>query len=484
MTIHEKIEEAAESLHYKSLFESNTDAVAALDTQGRFTSVNKAFLQLSKYTQEEALSMTFEPLLLEDSRELAYYHFGEALLGKTQEYEISLKTKDGDVLDFFMKHIPISVDSQVIGVYAIAKDITRYKQLFLQLQQSNDNYKLIEENSFDVISKQTKEGVITYVSPSSKALLGYDPDKLLGQYYHSLIHPEDLLQIRNIYHKQAELGFHPLVNTLTYRMKKKNGEYIWCESTVKDIVCPKEEKVQEQLCITRDISARKQAEELLLQSEKLNVAGQLAAGIAHEIRNPLTSLKGFVQLIQSSKENKASYYKIMNDEFDRIEAILSELLLLAKPQKVEHTSCDVDYIITQVISLLNAQAIMKSIQIIYKPFKEKLYILCDQNQMKQAFINFIKNAMESMPHGGYVHIDIKRIENKIIIKIQDQGIGIEKEMLLKLGEPFYTTKEKGTGLGLMVTYSIIKNHHGEVRVKSKLRKGTTFTIILPVHKMH
>ncbi|GAE30003.1 ATP-binding protein [Alkalihalobacillus hemicellulosilyticus] len=206
----------------------------------------------------------------------------------------------------------------------------------------------------------------------------------------------------------------------------------------------------------------------------------MAAGIAHEIRNPLTSLKGFLQLIQSGESAKQIYYSIMSEEFSRIEIILNELLLLAKPQVKHLEKHDLNQILTQVKSILEPQCIIENVQIITDLTNGPVFVKCDENELKQVFINLIKNGIDAMPNGGEITIRSKMEDGDAIVEVIDQGTGISEDKLAKLGQPFYTTKEKGTGLGLMVTYGIIENLGGHVQVRSELNSGTTFQITLPI----
>lgn len=230
--------------------------------------------------------------------------------------------------------------------------------------------------------------------------------------------------------------------------------------------------------IIRDFTEERQAHELLLRTEKLSVVSELAAGIAHEIRNPLTSVKGFLQLVRSQVIENPMYYDIMLSEIDRIELILGELLMLAKPQAAHFQQKNICSLIREVITLLEAQANMCNIQINTKSVQDEIYVNCAENQLKQVCINFIKNAIEAIPSGGELTIDLETDKENVFIRFIDQGIGIPEHVLDKLGQPFYTTKEKGTGLGFMVSKKIIENHDGMVQVISEENKGTTIEIRL------
>ncbi|AGK52500.1 MASE3 domain-containing protein [Bacillus sp. 1NLA3E] len=234
-----------------------------------------------------------------------------------------------------------------------------------------------------------------------------------------------------------------------------------------------------------DITKVKHMEELIRSSEKLGVLGELAAGIAHEVRNPLTTLKGFLQLIKTDiSEQNQTYVNIMLEEVDRIELITNEFMAVAKPQALHYKSENITTIINQVVALLQPQAIMNNIEIIiHKQEQLNPVIICEKNHLKQVFINLIKNAFEAMPKGGTLMIKIGQEDsNYIHIDFIDTGIGISNETLKKLGEPFFTLKEGGNGLGLMMCKKMIESHQGELKVSSKLGIGTTFKIILPIHR--
>ena len=224
----------------------------------------------------------------------------------------------------------------------------------------------------------------------------------------------------------------------------------------------------------------KESEELLRKAEKLSVVGQLAAGVAHEIRNPLTALKGFTQLFyRNSDSDSRQYYDIMLSELNRIETILGELLVLAKPQSGRYKPQDVSVILHEVISLLATQAIMQSVNIQTEFRDDAILVSCDRNQIKQVFVNIIKNAIEAMPDGGDVLVRLFRDGEVVVIEFQDQGAGIPADQLQKLGEPFYTTKDKGTGLGLMVSHKILTDHGGSLKLESEPGSGTCVRIVLP-----
>ncbi len=233
--------------------------------------------------------------------------------------------------------------------------------------------------------------------------------------------------------------------------------------------------------IGRDISALRHAEEQLRRTEKLSVVGELSASVAHEIRNPLTSLIGFVQLLHQDNDKHQPYYQIMLDELNRINHIVGELLLLAKPQLLKFTKANIERIFLDVISLLSPEANLHNILLDYHFEESDILIECEPNQLKQLFINVIKNAIEASSAGDTIFINVKIFENHFVnITIKDHGHGITAERLEKIGEPFYSSKEKGTGLGLTVSFKIVQSHKGKIHFDSQKGIGTTVVIELPI----
>ncbi|NBI30939.1 PAS domain-containing sensor histidine kinase [Chengkuizengella marina] len=222
----------------------------------------------------------------------------------------------------------------------------------------------------------------------------------------------------------------------------------------------------------------------LQKTTKQSIVSQLAAGFAHEIRNPLTTLKGFVRIMELNMKNKncpdtLKHIDIMKSELEHIHVITNKFLSLAKPQVVELEKHDLHKIVKDVISSMKKDAGKHNIQIHLKIKTKLMYIRCDEKLLKKCFRNIIGNSIDAMPNGGNIVVKIKSICNKLIVCVQDEGNGISSERLAKLGEPFYTTKEKGTGLGLMMCYKILEAHHGKIHISSRINEGTTVEIYLP-----
>jgi two-component system, sporulation sensor kinase C len=216
------------------------------------------------------------------------------------------------------------------------------------------------------------------------------------------------------------------------------------------------------------------------EQEKLSMAGILAAGIAHEIRNPLTSLKGFLQL--TAAKPKPEYTAIMLSEVDRINEIVTELLELAKPKETAFEERDLSALLEQTVTLLEAQANLSNVTLAMEPGARELppiIVTCEENKLKQVFINLIKNAIEASAGGGAIRIAVLVSDEQAVVEVADTGSGLPEEQLEQLGQPFYTTKEQGNGLGLMVCRRIVQDHGGTIAFRSEAGEGTVVAVRLP-----
>jgi len=236
------------------------------------------------------------------------------------------------------------------------------------------------------------------------------------------------------------------------------------------------------ITIGRDITQQKLAEALLIKKEKLSVVGELAAGIAHEIRNPLTSIKGFVQLMKETDRSAVGYANIMLDELERINGIVSEMLLLSKPESEHFRVFSLTEAVKYVMSLTSHEALLKNIDFLYDEQTNNASVYGNKNHLIQVLLNVFKNAIEAMDKPGNIYITIKTAQdNHIFIEVRDEGVGISKDRLEHIGEPFFTLKEKGMGLGLTISSKIIHDHHGTLQIESEQNKGTIVKIRLPLY---
>lgn len=218
------------------------------------------------------------------------------------------------------------------------------------------------------------------------------------------------------------------------------------------------------------------------QAKQLNSIGQLAATIAHEIRNPITVVKGFVQLLQKKKTMSSDdqfYIETMLKELEYAQIIINDYLSLAKPQTEAIQKVEINQEILNVTDLLASMANSQNISFQLN-VKEILYTKINPIECKQVLVNLVKNAIESMIEPGYITINLTRENDYALIEMIDTGIGMSEETIEKLGTPFYSLKERGTGIGLTVCFNIIEKFKGRIEVYSKENKGTTFKIYLPI----
>lgn len=242
-------------------------------------------------------------------------------------------------------------------------------------------------------------------------------------------------------------------------------------------------KIEGYIRFVQDITEIKKLEEQMVQSEKLASIGRLAAGIAHEIGNPLTSIFSFVQILREMEEDEFKKESLDTIYFhiNRISEILKQLSGFSKMPLGEPKECHVNEIIQTTVNLIQYDKKAKNINIVKELSPTLPMITIDGNQLSQVFVNLILNAIDAMPDGGTLTIKSMMKDSDIVIQFEDTGIGIPREELSNIFDPFFTTKEKGTGLGLAVSYNIIKKMNGTLSVESELGKGTVFTITIPIN---
>ncbi|RAN76002.1 MULTISPECIES: ATP-binding protein [Bacillus] len=216
------------------------------------------------------------------------------------------------------------------------------------------------------------------------------------------------------------------------------------------------------------------------ETENLAVIGTMSTTIAHEIRNPLTALKGFTQIQKERNLEDTMSYEIMLQEIERINGFVSELMLLGKPKPTNYEWCNIGEILLYVVQLMESYATQYKVKFNLQVDGNLPVINGDDKQLKQVLLNIIKNGIESMPGGGNIRIlAYEKAGENLCISVEDQGLGIENEKIEKIGKAFYTTKENGTGLGLMITYKIIEEHQGSIAIESSMGIGTKVEIYLP-----
>ncbi|WP_058303677.1 PAS domain-containing protein [Gorillibacterium timonense] len=351
-------------------------------------------------------------------------------------------------------------------------DVTELEQAKYSVRQQQLLTMRIHDAFQDIVCLIHQDFTISGLSKSFYSLTGYSEEDVLTIPIEQIIPPEDIQFVRS--HMNLSQG-----QPVTFRCRTRTGSILWLEAAILSMpegIAP----AGTYLLVARDHTEVKNIHEHALNSDKLTAVGGLAAGIAHEIRNPLTAIKGFIQLMKNGTV-KEEFYEIILSELSRIDSIVKELLFLSKPHPVTYTVAELYPLLDHVITLINTQAILYQIEIEQHYQEGSMQLYCDENQIKQVLINLLKNAIEAMPSGGKITLKTDyNGANSVLIQITDQGIGISQENLEKIGQMFYSTKESGTGLGMMISHEIIRNHGGKMTLRSTQGVGTTVEITLPI----
>ncbi|WP_108669950.1 PAS domain-containing sensor histidine kinase [Peribacillus acanthi] len=452
------------------------DGFAIVDMDDRFIRVNAMYTKIFGYTPEEILGRKFiefsNPKIVNDIIESVKH--GKVYSNMiTQRYH-----KNGSVLDIAVSYSPFrNASGEIIAIIAIFRDITELKKMERELGKFRELYKLITENTSDMIKVFTFDKKIIYASPSHQQVMGLSPEEMVGRKVYDFMLPGEEEHFNSIFQTLLETEEPQLIQL---KVRTSKGDAIYLESNISPIYNDQKE-IEAFVTVGRNISDRIKNDAALRNLDRLSIIGQLAAGVAHEIRNPLTSLKGFSKLLRSNTDayKQDQYLSIIMNELDRIDIIVNEFMSLAKPQAILFEREKLFSILHSTINVLHPQALLHNVQIILEDLVEDVELLCSPHQLKQVFVNFLKNAIESMPNGGIVQITVRKAENKkVLITFKDEGTGIEENLLRHLGTPFYTTKDKGIGLGLTVSNKIIQEHNGSMSIESHVGKGTAVKVEL------
>jgi PAS domain S-box-containing protein len=336
-------------------------------------------------------------------------------------------------------------------------------------------YRLLAENAIDIIHhyQLLPEEKLEYISPSVARVTGYEPEEYYADntLLFRVIHPAD----RHLFNKFINNLPHSLETPLTMRIIRKDNTTLWIEQKC----VPFYDKTHQLTAlegIIRDITARKRLEQMSAVYDRMNMLGSMAAAVAHEIRNPMTTVRGYLQLLGKKEKYQADNdkFNLMIEEIDRANSIIHEYLSLSREKVVNLKPCSLNSIIEAIFPLIQADANSAKIplQLDLNTIPE---VLLDENALRQLLLNLVRNGIEAMTSGGTLSIRTSLDANNVVLSISDQGQGIPPHVLENLGTPFLTTKETGTGLGIPICYQIVHKHNATIKVDTS-QSGTTFFV--------
>ncbi|WP_100406842.1 PAS domain S-box protein [Bacillus solitudinis] len=454
----------------KKILDGIKDAIVTVSLNGQFLYVNDEAQSIFELSGKELKDLDFWSFIQEDKHEFLKKIY-PLLVGEDYVEVEFFKEKQQTWFD-----VRAYRSDDQVTLYFI--NITNRKQMEQDLRDSELRYKSLVEHTPETISVHDEKNLI-YINPAGGKLFQTDKlHELFGKPLMELFLEQDVrCLLENIKLLLAEKS-KVLSSILTLHCM--DGQVKEVEATTTVIFFRGKPAFRTML---NDLSDRKKMDDLIRKSDKLAVVAQLAAGVAHEIRNPLTTIKGFLQLFERDKEYNSRYLTLVMEELGHVESIIYEYLALAKPNhQSQFEKVNLKELIFEVTTLLERQMIMKNAGV-KLDFEDVPLTFGSEKQLKQVFINLIRNALDAVGPNGVVIIRLfKYTDNQISIQVEDNGCGMTKERVERLGEPFYSTKEKGTGLGLMVCYKILEHHCGLIKVNSQLGKGTKMEVILPSYE--
>jgi PAS domain S-box-containing protein len=481
---------------YKALFDLAADSIFMVDPDGRIIAVNKREEQALGYSEADAIEQPFLNIVVAQYQPVTRTLLEKIALGESQvpTHEIEVLTQSGQATSAEMDLIRIQ-EGPWISIMVQLHDITERKRLEKRLQDYSEELeaKVVErtreieetkqylenllENANDVIYTLDREQRFTYVNTKVEAW-GYRKDELIGRPYLSLLSKRHrgrrLKSTLDIGAKQV----------YEVEVMSRNGIPRAVMVSVSPLRSPTGQ-ILGVLGIARDITETKNLEQQILNSEKLASVGKLAAGVAHEINNPLGGILNCLYNLRKgavSSDRQVEYLVSMDDGLRRVQKIVRQLLDFSQQHEPELSVTNINGVVERVLVLTNHAFVEHQIRLDKQLGTNLPPLMLDAHMMEQVLINLILNAIQAIKAHGVITIRTRLTDGACVVEVQDSGCGIPAHILPRIFDPFFTTKGtgEGTGLGLSVSLGIIERHGGQILVESEVGKGTLFTVCLPL----
>jgi PAS domain S-box-containing protein len=473
---------------FRSFVENVNDVLFALTSSGVFSYVSLQWKEAFGYELSETIGQPFAPFVHPDDIPACFAFLQRVLeTGKKQSgVEYRVRCKDGTYLWYKANASlitdPVNGTPTLVG---IGRDITERKQAEETLRQSEEKFSAAFRASPDAVTlTRLRDGIYLDVNEGFSSITGYAPEEVLGRSSNELnlwIDPEDRVQLLQ------ELTIHRIAKDVEARFRHKNGTILVGQISARFIEIKGESHI---LSITRDITEREQIQRELLKAQKLESISVLAGGIAHNFNNVLTGVIGYISYAKKHLNDTDKVQQILESAEKssyRAAGLARQLLTFSQGSTPVRKPVAVDTLVQESVSLFLSGTNVKGI--IDCSSQQTIHV--DSQQINQAFNNIVLNALHAMPNGGTLTVQADEVMLKagnkyalqpaayIRIVFEDTGHGIEQGNLDKIFDPYFTTKECGTGLGLSTTHAIISKHNGSINITSEAGRGTTVSIILP-----
>jgi PAS domain S-box-containing protein len=479
---------------FKNLFEHVASGVFISSKKGKFLNANQALLDMLGYdSKEEFLNIDLPQDLYVRPEDRRTFQEMMERDGRVIDYEVEFKRKDGSTIPILLTgHARYDQQGNIIGYEGLNVNLTQRKLMEKELREAYDFMNKIVQSSPNAITATDMKGNILIWNQGAEETLGYRASDVIGKMNIRKIYPEGVARKVMQMLRSDKSGESGRLNTYPMVYVRRDGEVVEGNLSAAIIYDANGKEIasvgsfvdlRDRLQMER---ALRDTQEQLLQSEKLAAMGRLTSQIAHELNNPLYGIMNTLELLKTEIPADNKRRKILEmalSETIRLSDLLRKMLSFSKPDQEERHPVDINSVLDEILLLHEKQLKENDINIA-ETYAEGLSLVnASKNQLRQVFLNMVANARDAMPDGGTLSVVTRGDSDTVYIEVTDTGTGIREEHLDKIFDSFFTTKGeiKGVGLGLSVCYGFIKDHGGDIEVKSQVGEGTIFTISLPVH---